>query len=882
MTKIVICRNSFDLSECETFEAAEVGSFLYGYFRNWPPTAKLFQTSVDPKNEIAIKTAEDVYSLNSLKGTVYVVIYPAGMIFASVLLIGATIAIQVWSKKKKSQGDKQANKRKEPQGSPNNSLSDRSNQARVNQRIPDIYGTVRSIPDMLVPSYRFYVDNKEYEASYLCIGRGGYEINDVKDDKTDATNVSNLNYEFYKPYDSPNEGTPQLSRGNIDEPFISAVQSSAVSDVRLPPPNLLPTDPDFFQLSFAYFDALSLQTNGIDLRDKFANGDSITLNNTPVQIRRITSYSNNGFFYSVITSTVVATLDLSGTYTILSVEKSRIVLNNPGAVNSDWDTLDTYASDWWNIFVEPDATSYFVGSPNPTVILYQQDTASDPLKGPYLVDNCNGLLINFNAPQGLYADDGVDQVAVTVNLRVTYQRLNADDSFNGSPVVSEFTITGSATNRDEVGLTHRLTFAFTGRANVYVERYSDTDLDFEGQYQDEVFLKSLYGTTAITQNHFGDVTTVRVIANSKEGATSSGERKFNCLVSRLLLKYDGTAFQGRQVTSNFVDIVIAICIDPFIGNLELEDIDLENLWQTQLDIIDYFGTDKAVNFNHTFDDENLSFEEILSIVCEAVFVTAYRQGTVLKFFFEKETENSSILFNHRNKLPNSETRTVKFGYIDDKDGVDVQYSEANTGNPKKIFIPEDQSARNPESITLLGITDRLQAYFHAWRLWNRIRYQTTAIEFEATQEANLLNIGERILVADNIRTNTFDGEVVSQSGNTLTLSEAFEFDLEKSYVIFLQNRDGTVQSLGVTPGATPFEVVLSGSTNLPLALDLDLFARTTYEIVEFGSNRQRAFLVEEKTPKDGGIVGIKAVNYDERYYVNDKDYDNNIVDENGF
>ncbi|MEF3357964.1 hypothetical protein P0Q19_08755, partial [Campylobacter jejuni] len=82
----------------------------------------------------------------------------------------------------------------------------------------------------------------------------------------------------------------------------------------------------------------------------------------------------------------------------------------------------------------------------------------------------------------------------------------------------------------------------------------------------------------------------------------------------------------RQITSHFADIVIAICTDPFIGKLDLTDIDLENLYATQLEVQAYFGTSKAIQFNHTFDDDNLSFEETLAVVCEAVFVTAYRQG----------------------------------------------------------------------------------------------------------------------------------------------------------------------------------------------------------------------------------------------------------------
>jgi hypothetical protein len=55
----------------------------------------------------------------------------------------------------------------------------------------------------------------------------------------------------------------------------------------------------------------------------------------------------------------------------------------------------------------------------------------------------------------------------------------------------------------------------------------------------------------------------------------------------------------------------------------------------------------------TIDDTNLSFEELVTNLCDAVFCTAYRQNNKLKLYFERPTDNSVMLFNFRNIIPDS-------------------------------------------------------------------------------------------------------------------------------------------------------------------------------------------------------------------------------------
>jgi hypothetical protein len=214
---------------------------------------------------------------------------------------------------------------------------------------------------------------------------------------------------------------------------------------------------------------------------------------------------------------------------------------------------------------------------------------------------------------------------------------------------------------------------------------------------------------------------------------------------------------------------------------------------------------------------------------------------------------------------------VRFGNLDDHDGVEVEYRDPdNKDQPATIYIPADRSAVNPREIELLGVRSREQGYWHAWRAWNRIQHQNMTLEFHALQEAALVGRNDRVLVADNTRPHTQDGDVISQSALSLELSQPVDLDGGTSYQIFLQLSDGTVESIAITAGVDDYHVTLAQAPRLTLALDPALYARTTYEIVAEGPSRSNAFLITEKEPDDNFTFTLRAVNYSFLYYANDQ------------
>jgi hypothetical protein len=329
------------------------------------------------------------------------------------------------------------------------------------------------------------------------------------------------------------------------------------------------------------------------------------------------------------------------------------------------------------------------------------------------------------------------------------------------------------------------------------------------------------------------------------------------------------------------DILIAMALDMHIGRMAYDELDIEGIRAAITESIAYFGTELCAKFANCFDDPKMSFEEMVSQLSQAAMCTAFRRGKFLSWQFEKATDDSTMLFNHRNKLPGSEERSVTFGSPAENDGLDLDYVEPNAPNSPRqdsqmtLHFPEDESAVAPRKVTAVGVRNRVQAWMLGWRLYNKLLFQNQVVSFEATSEAALCVLNDRLLIADNTRPETVDGEVLAQDGLELTLSQPHNMDQSPAptYTIFLQHYDQTVEAITVYRGSAENKVVLAQAPTIPLVVESEKYARTTYLITSDAQEGPgSAFMLQEKSPKGAGQYTMKAVNYDVRYYEHDGDF----------
>lgn len=548
------------------------------------------------------------------------------------------------------------------------------------------------------------------------------------------------------------------------------------------------------------------------------SGQFITLTN-PTAVNsawsRITDYVGDvaGFAATTDTFTVIApmrSIDLSGTYTMVTVSTYEVSLEAPATVNTDWYKL-----------------RFMPGQEvHPIQPLTVRDSGVAPI-GPFFIPDQNeAVYCNFYADNGLYreytSNGYLVQSSLSVTLEVTVEK--ADASGNGLGVTEVFTTTlvGYSDSKNAVGTTLKCNLDTTkGPVLVSARRVTDK-LTGSGSYVQTVKWRDCYGMALDTTPHYGAVTTVMTKTYATGNTLAIRERKFNCLVTRKIPyitgftgtypNYTPTYDPALQPTKDAAQIFCALSQSDVFGNRPASELDIYQIFETRDAIVDYFAGDtRATEFCFTFDNTNVSYEEAAQSIANAAFATAYRQGAKIKWRADIATQEPVLIFNHRNKLPGSESRTVRFENQNDNDSIQLEWVDPVDDSVQTFYIPEDQSGTAPKKIETIGIRNRTQAVWHAYRSWYRLQFQNTVVEFDTTQEAGVLIPKDIVLVADNTRAKVQDGEVWGQNVLTLDLSQEVTFEAGKVYTIFLQHTDGTVEAIPITQVDDELDVAKNAS-----------------------------------------------------------------------
>lgn len=844
MIKVIYKQDA--LSEEKTIEYAHtIGQWLTSKYESMPEHISIFHTAsnmdhaeISFANEVTPKNAFDLKQLDFLPGTFIVIENPKWV--AAIVSIVISIAIAfLMPTPSMAQTTRNINQ----SSSANNELSNRENKIRVNGRIADIYGAAWDTPDSIAVPYKVYENNIEVEHMVGCIGRGQYHIKGAYDGETNIVDIAGASVEVFRPGVDIVSGEPYFSIGTeITTPPLTVQHQTSVNGQVLRPADTQTLEGTNYLL-FAYpNEILRAAANNTDLTTKFVSNDRIEITNA--------SFTYNGQTY-----------DLNGIYSVLSVADDRMTLSNPAAVNPNWLKLK-------------ELTNQQTAAASPKLV-----SIGEKWIGPFILDNIerSRVLCNFVATNGLYTvSSGGNQAAVNVTIEVEVTPVNESGAAIGNPMLKQIILKGSAKSRQTVGATLDMV-TFQGRCSVRARRLTPTP--GVTTVVDDVKWQALYGAYPLQSTTYEHETVFRARTYATTGALSVKSRKINFDLQRMLPTYkNGGMTTELFPTSSFADALVSMALDDKIGRRTIEEIDIENIYRTYNDIVGYFGTPLAAEFCTTIDDTNLSFEELVTNLCDAVFCTAYRQNNKLKIYFERPTDNSVLLFNFRNIIPDSYKHDLTFGLMDDYDGLIYEYTDPTDDSRINIYLP-DKGAKNPKEVKSVGVRNKWQAHFNAYRLWNKLRFQRKSITFDAAPESELLVLRDRIAVADYRNGIHRSGEVVKQEGLILTLSHDVDFIAGKSYVIYLQMGDGTVDLIPVTAGSAKNKVVLGRLPNSALKLSADDFINTIYTVVNDDTKDSLPYLVAKKDPVDQFSNTITAVNYDVRYYLNDKDFIDVPVDD---
>ncbi|HFG4488452.1 host specificity factor TipJ family phage tail protein [Acinetobacter baumannii] len=372
LKKVVIIPKQFSEEGRSEAYVEDVVAYLFQQFSIWPEHARIYHNhiaescDVTPNNPRTINS--QIQHLQSLEGEFYVVIEPEWLqiLFYAIVAITAAYSLYTVLTMPKPQAP--------VAGSSNNELAQRSNQARLNARIPDIFGKVRSYPDLIAQTYTIYKDGIEIEECLMCIGRGYFQILDMRDGDTDVANIAGTSVSVYDPFTSI-VGTPIYQVGESFTELPKFVRTSASingqtielpnkavlesSNVWFQSPNLIKgTGLDFTQY-FAANDRVALSGAVYGVQDVNLSGSIMVNENKMVIIESSTNIDNPNLFKGLqLTGALVDvetttgtppvtetnTRDLSGQYVVSGVTKTvitggfhyEITLSNPEKVNANW------------------------------------------------------------------------------------------------------------------------------------------------------------------------------------------------------------------------------------------------------------------------------------------------------------------------------------------------------------------------------------------------------------------------------------------------------------------------------------------------------------------------------------------------------------------
>lgn len=725
--------------------------------------------------------------------------------------------------------------------SPNNSLTDRNNKPRPYERTYDICGTVQSIPADLMTVYRLYNSSGTViEYGYYDVGRDHLDtpVSGITDGDTLLADITGSSAAVYAPFTSPNSGhAPQTLVGDaITEKLYITSASNEIDGQTLRAPNDLVTKVGSTTIASLTGTVGKLTDNTAPEFSEFlVVGDVAKFTNTTVDL------PGDG-----------TNADLSGSYPVLSVSEVDITVD-----------VSSNLAAWQSML----GVSYPLEEKDRVQSVGPVDVYEKSLTDWVTIDRiqCERVVANVSADNGLYKDKGGNSKRLaSVTAELQYQAL--DDT--GAPYGPVYTVQKTISGRspDSTGMSIIGTLPSPSAVRVRMRRVSDLDLDFEGQVVDEIKYSNLYGQAQDRTTHYGNRTTVHTARKQTARATVIKQPQLKMLVTEKVYKYLGNGSFDSVRTNNTqaVQSLIRLMRDPVVGNLPLSAATMDALLATQAEVESYFQDVRAGQFCYTFDKYTDTAQDIITTIAEAIFCSATRRGHDIKLNLERPRPGPEMVFTHRSKAPSGEKWTRQFNDKSAYDSLKFSYIDPDTNIKETIQIPPEGGLKT-DTFDSKGIRNYQQAYWHAWRRYQRNLLNRVSVEFTALEEGALAVPARPISVVKGSRVSPYDGYVVAVDGLTLVLSQNVEFTPGEDHSLILKKRDGGVQSVQVTPGhnsrtvimlSAPQEAIYTGNSEL----------KTEFSFGSDSRHLAQMIMVSTVEPGDDRTVRITGFNYDNDYY----------------
>ncbi|MEC9444855.1 MAG: host specificity factor TipJ family phage tail protein, partial [Pseudomonadota bacterium] len=724
-----------DDTDCKILHGEDLFELVSSVYPNGSPLNTYWYQEVwDTEFDVTPATASDIIALNEQGGTFYVVTYPAGpetwipILVSAFITVAAVLMMPI---------PVIPNTSSNAPPSPNNAVAQRTNRMRKGGRVAEIYGEVWSVPDLAAETYSVYIDNVAVEMSYMFVGVGQHLITQALDDKTPINQIFGSSVLVYNPDSTPDDA-PAYQFGSAftaeeaEWSRLDATRYTSVNGQTLQAPD------SYLSVETIFKNPNIIETSSnADFRDNFAAGDTILIEGAD------NLASANELTYPVNENDPESpqeafTYTLNGQYEILSVTEKQITLSNPAAINSDWQTLADnvdFTVSSTSITLSAEATTLYQGwfytglktheSAYVNIVAPNGLSDGEP-NGRWRSLRLFGIIeselvdINNNPISGtletqrfsIQSPHSEDLTWEPRKRKLLISNITVDRSYEVSTTdSSDNKIRGTAAVTVPITNSH---FGIGKRLRFRIARTSNVVTDSSGGIVDELKIKDFYGTSRLSTNGYPlGFTTLIAKTRATEGALALKERKLYILAQRLVRDWQNN--DALIPSKRIDDIIYDIATNPVNSNLTIDDLDMPQI-KAEVDAqIAYFGTELCAQFCGTFDNKDITTEEMIQTVAMAGFFTAYRINNKICLHFERPEDYPVATFNSHSITPDSFDFSESFGPINNYDGVEVMYTSPDDDERITLKYPVDATNPDTKNKELIGVRNKVQAHMHMMR-----------------------------------------------------------------------------------------------------------------------------------------------------------------------
>lgn len=776
--------------------------------------------------------------------------------------------------------------------------SSKGNKVKINDTRPELFGyNPQRYPDYLVPPRTYYAAPREPRTEMcLGVGQGSYNI-DLDEVKTGQTPLLTLGvdatFSIYAPganisadpahyfwYAAPEVGSSNTGAAGLELTVESTLTGSASASVFTFNSDVvgIPTGAGSFPADWVAGTLLNIAapynytiadgtgSGGRDVisgpiaQHNFIVGDTIQINGQNqgfYVVHAVTSttleldYEGGAAGTGLVIGPVVMSMSYRGlrfrvlSYSAQALQVKRI--KSGGTDDNSWPGWDSNSSN--------------VGQ-----VLLDSSNLSGGYRGPFPACPAGELVtaieVDIFYPSGLVFLDANGNY----NTLIGYQSYEYRDMAVGGTWTAS-TVTASSNNLDAQGYSYRINLPYAMRAEVRMKKIfvNQGSGDPDKEQNDTMMWQRLKGLmVSSSPTSYAGMTVMTCDIRGGDRISSQSESLINLACTRILPVLRGGAWAAPEPTREISAAVGHIIRS--VGYSDTTDIDLVELnrlestrWTPRGDTYDRMVNDSKTVKSNLLDALTAGFSEL-----------TIDRGLLVPVRDEPRGPSFDHVYNPQIMLEPLAYDFTMPDQPDDFDGVDVEYYDITTKQDETVEcrLPGDAGER-VEKLKLDGVGVRFRAW--RWGMRRRRAHLYRQRQYAFKTELDALNSAYFDYVALGVSTPGYgqSAEVVGYTAGppvTLESSEPLDWSVPGVYKVLVRRKDGTASGPYTATRVDDYTFTIPTLDFVP-----DLSGAIEYPILQFGHESKWCFpaLITDVSPQGTRTCSVKAVNYDERMYLDD-------------